>query len=110
VQALLATEKDGNVAIHRVARGDTLGGLAHRFGSTVKTIQRANALKTTALSVGRTLQVPMLGPCTRCPLPPPLVLPQRRLPPVQVAAAALDGGTGGDDGVQASEARLGVTR
>lgn len=81
IQPLLAKKQEENLAIHRVKKGDTLGRIAMIYGSTVKLIQKANAMKGAFLSRGRTLRVPLRGPCTRCPLPPPLVLPPRRLPP-----------------------------
>jgi murein endopeptidase len=88
IQPLLAKRSDENVIIHRVQRGDTLGHLAFRYGSTVKSIQKANGLSTVALRVGRTLNIPLRGPCTRCPLPPQVVLPPRRLPAAPLAATA----------------------
>ena len=81
LQPLLAKVPKQNVLIHRVAKGDTLGRIAMRYGSSVSFIQRANALGTTPLRVGRTLNVPLRGPCMNCPVPPPLRVPPRRLPP-----------------------------
>ncbi len=81
IQPLLAKQPEQNLVIHRVKKGDTLGGLAARYGSGVKLIQKANGLRTTALSIGRTLNIPLRGPCTNCPVAPPLVVPPRCLPP-----------------------------
>ena len=39
------------------------------------------------LRAGNRLSVPLRGPCTHCPVPPPFVLPTRRLPPDAVAPA-----------------------
>ena len=78
---LLAKQPEQNVVIYRVKKGDTLGGLASRYNSGVKLIQKANGLVSTALRVGRTLNIPLRGPCTNCPVPPPLVIPDRCLPP-----------------------------
>lgn len=79
---VLGARPEENLVIHRVRPGDTLGKLAHRYGSTVRSIQAANGLPgRTALRVGRTLSVPLRGPCTSCPVPPPLVVPPRMLPP-----------------------------
>lgn len=79
---VLGARPEENLVIHRVRPGDTLGKLAHRYGSTVRAIQAANGLNGgTALRVGRTLSVPLRGPCTSCPVPPPLVVPPRMLPP-----------------------------
>ena len=82
VQPLLARRAGENVVIHRVKPGDTLGHLALHYGSAVKMIQKANGLTGTQLRVGRTLNVPLRGPCTQCPLPAQVVLPPRRLPPM----------------------------
>lgn len=77
VQPLLAKRPDENKVVHRVRPGETLGHLALRYGSTVKLIQRASGLAGTLLSVGRTLVVPLRGPCTQCPVTPPVVVPPR---------------------------------
>lgn len=81
LQPILASRSNENVLIHRVQSGDSLGKLATRYSSTVKLIQAANGLKTTQLTVGRTLNIPVRGPCTQCPQPPALVVPPRLLPP-----------------------------
>ncbi|MEW6433725.1 MAG: penicillin-insensitive murein endopeptidase [Myxococcota bacterium] len=86
IQPMLAKRPEENLVIHRVRRGDTLGQLAIKYGSTVRLIQQANGLHGTMLRVGRTLNIPLRGPCTNCPLPPPLVLPPRRLPPAEPKA------------------------
>ena len=79
---ILVARPDENLVIHRVAPGDTLGKLAARYGSTVRSIQANNGLASaTALRVGSTLRIPLRGPCTSCPIPPPLSVPPRRLPP-----------------------------
>lgn len=52
------------VVRHRVRRGETLIGLSHRYGTDVKTILRANNMRTSApLAAGRTLRIPMAD-CT----------------------------------------------
>lgn len=81
ITPLLAKQPEQNLVIHRVKKGDTLGALAMKYRSGVKLIQKANGLKGTALSVGRTLNIPLRGPCTSCPVAPPLVVPPRCLPP-----------------------------
>lgn len=86
IQPLLAKRPDENIAQHRVRSGDTLGHIARKYGSSVATIQRANRMRNTFLSLGRVLAVPMRGPCTQCPLPPPFVVPERRIaPPLEAA-------------------------
>ncbi len=88
IQPLLAKRKDENFVIHRVKKGDTLGHLALKYGSGVKLIQKANGLAGVNLRVGRTLNVPLRGPCTRCPLPPKVLVPARRLPAKALAIKA----------------------
>lgn len=79
---LMATRADQNIAFHRIQRGDSLGRIAHRMGSTVKRLCEANHLTSTSvLRVGQVLKVPLRGPCTSCPRPPHVVVPQRRMPP-----------------------------
>lgn len=43
---------------HRVRRGDTLGRLASRYGTSVRAIQRQNGLRGTTIRVGQRLQIP----------------------------------------------------
>lgn len=93
VQPILAKRPDENIAIYRVRSGDTLGHIAQRFGSGVTLIQKANGMRNTFLRLGRTLVVPLRGPCTRCPLPPPVVVPERRLPPACLAGDQLAANT-----------------
>jgi LysM repeat protein len=44
--------------LYTVQNGDTLGGVALRFGVTVEAIQTANNLDTTLIYVGQVLQIP----------------------------------------------------
>ena len=81
VQPLLAERPEHNIASYRVKRGDTLGKIARRFGTSAKLIEQQNKVRSNSLKVGRTLTIPLRGPCTTCPLPPPVVVPARRLPP-----------------------------
>jgi len=81
IQPLLAKRPDENRVIYRVRKGDNLGKIAKKYGSTVAMIQKANGMHNTFLKLGRPLQVPMRGVCTQCPVPPALVLPPRHLPP-----------------------------
>jgi LysM repeat protein len=80
IAPLLALQPDQNIAMHRVRSGDTLGAIALRYNSSVQALRKANRIRGSMLSIGQVLSVPLRGPCTRCPVPPPLVLPQRRLP------------------------------
>jgi LysM repeat protein len=88
VQPLLALQPEHNVITHRIRNGDTLGGIALRYGTTVSMIKKANRMRSNFLRAGQRLAVPLRGPCTHCPVPPPFVLPPRRLPP-EAAAPAL---------------------
>ena len=83
---LLAQRPEQNIVMHRVRRGDTLGAIASRYNASVKAIQRVNRMRGSFLRVGQVLKVQLRGPCTRCPLPPPVVVPKRRLPPPDVIA------------------------
>ena len=47
---------------HKVRSGDTLGGVAKRYGSSVRAIQETNGMgRSTLIRVGRTLRVPSGG-------------------------------------------------
>ncbi len=81
VAPLLAMQPDQNILMHRVRSGDTLGAIALRYNSGVDRIKKANRMRSTFLRLGQVLAVPLRGPCTRCPIPPPVVVPPRRLPP-----------------------------
>ena len=81
IAPLLALQPDQNITMHRVRSGDTLGGIALRYGSSVQALKKANRIPGVLLRIGQVLSVPLRGPCTRCPIPPPVVVPPRRLPP-----------------------------
>ena len=73
---------------HRVRRGETLGGLARRYGTSVSAIRAANGLRSTRLRAGRSYTIPIRR------LPPeqgPVVVPPRRLPPEPMAIASASG-------------------
>jgi len=88
VAPLLAQQPEFNVAMHRVRRGDNLGAIARKYGTTVVAIRKANHLKGNAIRAGITLSIPLRGPCVHCAVPPALVLPERRLPPPSTFASA----------------------
>lgn len=88
VAPLLAQRPEENIALHRVRAGDTLGGIASRYGSTVATIKRASGLSSHLLRIGRVLKVPLRKPCTTCPVPPATIVPPRRLPPEPAPSAS----------------------
>lgn len=43
---------------YRVVKGDTLGGIAKRFGVSLAALQQANGLKSTDIMAGQTLRIP----------------------------------------------------
>lgn len=90
---LLARQPEQNLAMHRVRSGDTLGAIALRYNSSVRAIRRANGMRSNLISIGRVLKVPLRGPCTRCPVPPEVIVPARRLPPEGPVASSLQGTT-----------------
>lgn len=65
---------------YRAKKGDTLGKLAKRFGTSVDAIKRANGLKKSLI---REKQVYLIPVASSRPKPPPprLSFPPRRLPP-----------------------------
>lgn len=87
IQPLLAERPEHNLVHHTVKRGDTLGSLARRYGTTSRAIQKRNGVKSTKLRVGQSLTIPLRGPCTTCPLPPPVIVPARRLPGIEDPSA-----------------------
>ncbi len=48
----------GNTVPHTVVKGDSLWGLAKRYGTTIEAIQAANGIAGTTIQTGRTLQIP----------------------------------------------------
>ncbi|MCP3097466.1 penicillin-insensitive murein endopeptidase [Myxococcus sp. K15C18031901] len=92
VQPLLALQPEHNVTVHRVRSGDTLGGIALKYNSTVAMIRKSNHMRGSFLRIGQRVSVPLRGPCTHCPVPPPVVLPQRMLPPEPKAPAVAAAG------------------
>jgi murein endopeptidase len=90
---------------HRVRTGETLGGLARRYGTSVSAIRAANGLRGTLVRAGRNYTIPIRR------LPPddgPIVIPPRRLPPEPLATASASpvseaADTGGDAGPVAEQ-------
>lgn len=70
---------------HTARKGQTLGTLARMYGTTVKAIQRANGLRTTAIQAKRVYNIPRAGGGPSAP-PTHVTVPQRRLPPPKAAA------------------------
>lgn len=88
IAPLLAQRPDQNVVVHRVKRGQTLGVIARAYSTTVPAILKANKLRRTFLSLDQRLLIPLRKPCTRCPVPPPLAVPARCLPPEAAAGSS----------------------
>ena len=51
------SERTISTQYHKVKSGETLGGIAKKYGTTVNNIMRWNGLKSTNLSIGQTLRV-----------------------------------------------------
>ena len=78
-----ADQQAAAFAFHKVRRGQTLGGIAQRYGTSARTLQRLNGLRSAHfIRIGQRLRVPLRGkgrrPATRS---------------VQVARAASRDGT-----------------
>ncbi len=95
VAPLLAKRPDQNIAMHRVRQGETLGHLAQRYNSSVSLIQKANRMNGSFLRLAQVLKIPLRGPCTQCPVPPAVIVPERRLPPAMKVEAPAKGSING---------------
>lgn len=79
---LMPVRPDENIAFHRIKKGDTLGGVAIKYGTSLAKLKKANQhVAPAAMRVGQVLRVPLKGPCTNCPVPPLVVVPPRKVPP-----------------------------
>lgn len=63
---------------YKVKKGDTLIGLAKKYGTTVATLMRANGLKKSMIQANKTYFIPRNGPAGPAPLEE---VPPRRVPP-----------------------------
>ncbi|MCK5439656.1 MAG: LysM peptidoglycan-binding domain-containing protein, partial [Gemmatimonadetes bacterium] len=54
----LAEADSSELRIHRVRRGDTLYGIARRYGVTVAAIKQANGLRSNKIMPGTRLEIP----------------------------------------------------
>jgi penicillin-insensitive murein endopeptidase len=89
---------------HRVRPGETLGGLARRYGTSVSAIRAANGIRGSQLRAGRSYTIPI----RRVPEDQgPLVVPARRVPPppVSTASAAAPAPAAPADGAAAAAQR-----
>ncbi len=71
---------------HLVRNGETLGGIARRYGTSVRAIQQTNGLGSTLIRAGRSYRIPLRG--VAAPSLKPLVVPVRLLPPAVPAVLA----------------------
>ena len=65
---------------HRVRSGETLSSLARRYGTSVRSIQKANSLSGSLVVAGRTYRIPCKG--VAAPPGDRLSLPARLIPPL----------------------------
>jgi penicillin-insensitive murein endopeptidase len=63
---------------HKVRKGETLGRLAKRYGTTVQAIQQANGLRSTMIQARKVYKIPRRGGPT--PVDEPLSFPDRQVP------------------------------
>jgi murein endopeptidase len=90
IQPLLALGPDqSSTALYVVRAGNTLGQLAARYKTSVVAIRKANRIQgRSVLRLGQHLVIPLRSNCTVCPLPPPLAIPPRLLPPERPTSVA----------------------
>jgi LysM repeat protein len=68
--------QSANPATYRVVSGDTLSGIARRFGVSVSSIQQLNNMgSSTTIRVGQVLQIPSTTSATPSPTPTPTQSP-----------------------------------
>lgn len=70
---------------HKVKRGQTLGHLAQRYGTSVRAIKRANGLRNNIIRAGKSYRIPRRGGVKPNSLP--VVVPARHIPPPPVMLA-----------------------
>ena len=89
LQPMLALLPGQSLTTYVVHAGNTVGQIAARYKTSVAAIRRANQMKRESLvRLGQHLIIPLRGACTICPLPPPLAIPPRLLPPEPPASVA----------------------
>ncbi len=75
----------GPTVSHRVRKGETLGSLAKRYGTSASAIRSANRIRGNSLRAGRRYVIPVKKVPT---LGEPIVVPPRRLPPSAMASGS----------------------
>lgn len=68
---------------HKVRKGETLGRIAKRYGTSVRAIQAANGLRSTVIQARKTYKIPKRGGPR--PVKDALSFPARVLPPAKTA-------------------------
>lgn len=63
---------------HKVKKGETLSGIAKKYGTTVAALMRANGLEKSVIRADKTYVIPRSGPAAPAA---PLEVPPRRIPP-----------------------------
>jgi penicillin-insensitive murein endopeptidase len=63
---------------HKVKKGETLGKIAKRYGTTIPALKKINGLKNSLIRAGRVYKIPRKG---NAPPPPPTARLPRLLPP-----------------------------
>ena len=89
IQPILALRPDQNRTIHVVQAGNTLGQIAARYNTSVAAVRKANRLHAQSLlQLGQNLVIPLRGACKTCPIPPPMAVPARLVPPEPLPSVA----------------------
>jgi penicillin-insensitive murein endopeptidase len=68
-------------AVHVARKGDTLAELAKRYHTTVRSIRRANGLKSNLIQARKSYRIPQSGRAPPSLISSPVAIPPRRLPP-----------------------------
>jgi len=66
---------------HKVRRGETLAVIARKYNTSAEHLANMNNLRAQKVGPGQVLRVPGKSRVVRLPVPPPVVVPPRRLPP-----------------------------
>lgn len=74
--------------VHVAKKGETLAELARRYHTTVKTIRRANNLRSNLIQAKKAYRIPQTGHAPPSIASSPITIPPRRLPPGPSAPGA----------------------
>ncbi len=61
LNTLAGADENNTAHRHRIVSGDTLGKIARRYGTTVRTLRRVNGLGGTRIQIGNFLRIPVTG-------------------------------------------------